>query len=123
MDFFQLTTKSGNFKSVTNPVARQCDNYSPRVARDVRQSDCHIDYNNEMKKDLSVSVNEPNSNHQQQVKPRASTECAAGNVNDTENYYNDQSMLDLCSDRNHKSDVEQHNDELGEVIMHRYDVR
>lgn len=100
-------------------MEKQCDNYSTAVGTDVSQSDCHIDCINEMKKGLSVTVNEPNSNHQQQVRPIASTgECFAGNVQDSENYYNDESMLDLCNDRDHKSDVEQHNDELGMVIIY-----
>ncbi|XP_011190239.2 uncharacterized protein Schip1_1 isoform X1 [Zeugodacus cucurbitae] len=111
------TTKFVNYKSVTNTAAQECDNFTTRAARDVRHSDCHIDYNNEMKTEANVTVNEPNSNQQQPVKSLSDTEeFAAGNVNDSENDYNDQSMLDLCNDRNHKSEVEQHNDELDEYL-------
>uniref|UniRef100_A0A034V843 Schwannomin-interacting protein 1 n=2 Tax=Bactrocera dorsalis TaxID=27457 RepID=A0A034V843_BACDO len=106
-------TKFGNSNSVTSAVVQQSDNYSTRAVRDVSQSD----YKNEMKNDIGITVNEPNSNHQQQVRPIASTEeCSAGNANDSENYYNDQSMLDLCNERDLKLNVEQHNDELDEYL-------
>lgn len=71
-----------------------------------------------MKKDLSSTVGELNSNDPEQANKQVNVSSVdyPRNANVAENEYNDQSMLDLCNDRSHKSAVEQHNDELGEVI-------
>ncbi|XP_053958056.1 uncharacterized protein LOC128863123 [Anastrepha ludens] len=119
LDDFEETNRSKKLsrcEADTKSGKQQYDNYNLRASIGVRPTDCHYDYNNDMKKDVSSTVYEENLNHQQQVKTNATAEEYVEDVNDPEKDQNDQPMLDLCNDRYHKSDVELHNDELDEYL-------
>ncbi|XP_036321091.1 uncharacterized protein LOC118735443 isoform X1 [Rhagoletis pomonella] len=110
------STKSGNFVGVNNSGEQHYDSYSLRASRGVRPAGCQFDYNNDMKKEVSNTIFEQNSNHQQSSKTKVVKGEYLGDAKDIDFDYNDQSMVDLCHDRRHKSTVEQHNDELDEYL-------